>query len=91
MKSTIGRPRALTDRQVKIILAWHLRYLIWRALRGTLKSQRELALELGVSQATISSVVRQAGRYKQVSPEHRSAEVRRQRRGRALLKSTGFQ
>jgi Trp operon repressor len=71
MKSTIGRPRRLTDRQVKIILAWHLRYLIWRAYRKTLKSQRELARELGVSQATISYVVRNAGQYKQVSPELR--------------------
>ena len=89
MKSTIGRPRALTDRQVKIILAWHVRYLIWRALRETLKSQRELARELGVSQATISYVVRHGGVYKQVSPEHRSAEIR-QRRRRALLKSKGL-
>jgi transposase len=69
MKSKIGRPRKLTDRQVKIILAWHVRYLIWRAYRKTLKSQRELARELGVSQATISYVVRTAGRYKQLSRE----------------------
>jgi hypothetical protein len=41
MKSTIGRPRALSDRQVKIILAWHVRYLFWRAFRRTLKTQRE--------------------------------------------------
>ena len=58
MNSTIGRPRKLTDRQVKIILAWHARYVIWRALGRTLKSQRTLARELGVSQATISYVVR---------------------------------
>ena len=43
MKSTIGRPRTLTDRQVKIILDWHARFLVCRALRKTLKSQRELA------------------------------------------------
>jgi hypothetical protein len=71
MKSTIGRPRALTDRQVKIILAWHVRYLFWRELRKTLKTQRELARELGVSQATISYAVRMAGHCKQVSPDRR--------------------
>jgi hypothetical protein len=72
MKSTIGRPRALTDRQVKTILAWHTRFLFWRALRKTLKTQRELARELGVSQSTISRVVRLVGHYKQMSPDVRS-------------------
>ena len=82
MKSTIGRPRALTDRQVKIILAWHVRYLIWRALRKMLKSQRELARELGVSQATISQAIRLAGEYKQISPDLRAAAIRVRRRTR---------
>ena len=71
MKNTIGRPRKLTDRQVEIILAWHARYVIWRALGRTLKSQRELARELGVSQSTITYVVRLGGRYKQVCPTRR--------------------
>jgi hypothetical protein len=53
MKNTIGRPRKLTDRHVKIILGWDARYVIWRALGKTLKSQRTLSRELGVSQATI--------------------------------------
>ena len=82
MKSTIGRPRALTDRQVKIILAWHVRYLIWRALHKMLKSQRELARELGVSQATISQAIRLAGEYKQISPDLRAAAIRVRRRTR---------
>ena len=82
MKSTIGRPRALTDRQVKIILAWHVRYLIWRALRKMLKSQRELARELGVSQATISQAIRLAGEYKQISPDLRGVAIRVRRRMR---------
>lgn len=64
MKSTIGRPRKLTDRQVRVILAWHMRYLFWRAFRKTLTTQRELARELGVSQATISHVIRIEGKYK---------------------------
>jgi transposase len=90
MKSTIGRPRRLTDRQVQIILAWHVRFLIWRALRKTLKSQRELARELGVSQGTISNVIRLGGRYKQVSPERRAAEVRQRSRRLAHLRRQGL-
>jgi hypothetical protein len=54
MESTIGRPRKLTDAQVRIILDWHTRYIAWRAVGRTLKSQRILARELGVSQSTIS-------------------------------------
>jgi len=72
MKNTIGRPRKLTDSQVKIILIWHARDLAWRALGNTLKSQRTLARELGVSQATISYVVRRGGEYKQVCPTPRA-------------------
>jgi transposase len=64
MKSTIGRPRVLTDRQVKIILAWRVRYLVWRALGTMLKSQRQLARELGVSQSTVARAVRLFGNYK---------------------------
>jgi transposase len=90
MKSTIGRPRALTDRQVKIILAWHVRYLVWRALRKTLKTQRQLARELGVSQGTISHVIRVGGDYKQVSPECRAVEIRWRRRTRARLRREGL-
>jgi transposase len=71
MNSTIGRPRKLTDAQVKIILDWHARYGAWRAVGRTLKSQRTLARELGVSQATISYVVRRGGKYKQVCPTRR--------------------
>jgi transposase len=73
MNSTIGRPRALTDRQVQIILAWHTRYLVWRALSMTLKTQRELAREFGVSQSTISHAVRSKGKYKMGSPSRRSS------------------
>src|SRR5258708_24326244 len=72
-RSTIGRPRALTDRQVGVILAEHARFLAWQALRQTVKSQRQLAREFGVSQATISLAVRSKGLYKQPSPERRAA------------------
>ncbi len=71
MKSTIGRPRLLTDHQIKFILESHTRYLAWKALRRTLKTQRDLAIQLGVSQSTISRVVRLAGGYKQISPDLR--------------------
>jgi predicted DNA binding protein len=72
MKSTIGRPRRLTDRQVQMILTHYSRYLDWKALRQYVKSQRELAREFGVSQASISRVIRLRGEYKQLTPERRS-------------------
>lgn len=77
-KSTIGRPRALTDRQVAVILEEHARFLAWKALRASLKSQRQLAQELGVSQGTISRAIHLG--YKQVSPEGRTAEISRRHR-----------
>ena len=70
-KSTVGRPRRLTDEQVTWLLAEYGRYRAWRSLRATVKSQRQLAQELGVSQATISLAIRSEGRYKQGSPKSR--------------------
>ena len=66
-KSTVGRPRRLTDAQVAWLLEEYERYQTWRELRPTVKSQRQLAAELGVSQATISLAVRSRGQYKQAS------------------------
>jgi hypothetical protein len=85
-KRTIGRPRALTDRQVTVILEEHARFLAWRAQRQIVKSQRQLARQCGVSQATISLAVRSKGQYKQRSPDERGidgiavATLRRSRR-----------
>jgi len=90
MKSTIGRPRALTDAQVDAILAWHTKILEWKAMRKTLKTQRQLARELGVSSATISHVVKCHGRFKQPSPEKRNGELVRRRRRFAHLRDRGF-
>lgn len=73
MKSTIGRPRTLTDAQVEVILASHARYLAWKALRQSFKTQRELAREFGVSQGTISRAVRLKGQYKRPAPRSASA------------------
>jgi transposase len=72
MKRTIGRPRMLTDRQVQQILTDYFRYLAWKALRKCVKSQRELAREFGVSQASINRVIRLRGAYKQRSPQRGS-------------------
>ena len=78
-KSTIGRPRALTDHQVRIVLSEYARFVAWRKLRSTVKSQREIAREFGVSQATIGVAIRSQGQYKQASPENRAAELARRR------------
>jgi hypothetical protein len=89
-KSTIGRPRALTDRQVEIILFEHSRRLAWKAFGASLKSQRELARELGVSRGTVSHVVRILGRYKQVSPERRARAIKRRTGNLARLRARGL-
>ena len=39
---------------------------------ATVRSQRQLAKELGVSQGTVSFAIRWRGQYKQLSPELRS-------------------
>ena len=70
--STSGRPRRLTDQQVAWVLAEYSRYLAWRAQRTTVRSQRQLAKELGVSQGTVAFAIRWRGQYKQLSPELRS-------------------
>jgi hypothetical protein len=64
MGSTIGRPRKLSNEQVRTVLAWRARYVAWREMGTHLKSQRALAQALGVSPSTISYVVRIGGRYK---------------------------
>jgi transposase len=69
MKSTIGRPRKLTHEQIAYVLMWHERFIAWRTLRRGLKSQRQLARELGVSQSTISYIAGSGGRYKRNPPE----------------------
>ena len=90
MKSTIGRPRTLTDEQVTIILAWHERYMAWKALRAALKTQRQLARELGVSPSTIAHVIACRGQFKQPSPEKRSGEIKRRGRRIARLRARGL-
>jgi hypothetical protein len=68
MKSTIGRPRSLTDEQVARILAWHEQILALKSLRASLKTQRQLAAELGVAPATVARVIACRGQYKKPAP-----------------------
>ena len=68
MKSTIGRPRRLTDEQVARILAWHEKILALKALRASLKTQKQIADELNVAPATIARVIACRGQYKKPSP-----------------------
>ncbi len=89
-KSTIGRPRLLTDQQVEVILAEHARFLVWRAQRQALKSQRQLAREFGVSQPTISLAIRSKGQYKQPSPENRASAIASQQRRVSRLRRKGL-
>ena len=90
LNSTIGRPRVLTDRQVRRILAAYDRFLAWRALRRNVKSQRQLAAEFGVSPATIALAIRSRGYYKQAPPERRAVEIKRRRRLFVRLRARGL-
>jgi NAD-dependent SIR2 family protein deacetylase len=80
MKSTIGRPRAVTDEQIAAILTWHKAVLALETLRKLLKSLRQLCDEMHLSKGTIHYVVRRHGDLKQPSPEHRQSELRERRR-----------
>ena len=72
MKSTVGRPRVVTDEKVAKILAWD-------DARRRLKTRKELALELGVSESAIGHVIARRGQYKQPCPERRQSEVIKRR------------
>ena len=90
LRSTIGRPRALTGLQIRRILVAYDRFLAWKALRRTVKSQRQLAAEFGVSPATVALAIRSRGDYKQAPPERRAAEIKRRRRVFARLCARGL-
>jgi len=80
LRSTVGRPRTLTDQQIRTILEEYANYLAWRAVRRSVMSQRDLARAMGVSPATISYAVRLQGKYKQASPDRRQANTKNRRR-----------
>ena len=69
MKSTIGRPRVLTDEEVAVVLAWHQEVMAWRRSGALIKTRAELASELGVSASTITRVIARHGEYKRESPD----------------------
>ena len=78
-KSTIGRPRMLTDEQIAAILAWHDAMAAWRAQRATIKTLRQLAKDMGVSHGAIAHVIRRRGEVKQAFPDQRAEEARLRR------------
>jgi hypothetical protein len=63
-KSTIGRPRLLTDAQVVAILDWHDAMSAWKAQRATIKTLRQFAKDMGVSHGAITHVIRRHGEVK---------------------------
>lgn len=90
MKSTLGRPRFVTDDQVRTILHWHTQILAWKAQRKNLKTKRQLAADLGLSPSTISHVIACRGQFKQPSPEKRPLELNNRHHRLKRLRSQGF-
>jgi hypothetical protein len=88
LRSTVGRPRTLTDQQIGTILEEYANYLTWRALRRSVMSQRDLARAMGVSPATICYAVRLQGKYKQASPDRRQINTKRRHRALRRLMRT---
>jgi hypothetical protein len=79
MKSTVGKPRKVTDAQIVTILAWHEAIQKFEAQRKALKTLRELCKELGLAKGTIHRVIRQHGQLKQSTPELRKLELQARR------------
>lgn len=90
MKSSMGRPRLLTDDQVDLILAWRADVAAWKEQGRRLKTRKQLAKELGVSEATIWNVLEHQGQFKQADPEQRSKALRDRRRQMQRLRRAGF-
>jgi hypothetical protein len=90
MKSTIGRPRSITDEHVTAILRWHAQILAWKAQRTTLKTKRQLAKDLGLTPSAVSHVIACHGQFKQPSPEKRLLELYHRHDRRKRLRSQGF-
>ena len=75
MKSTVGRPRRVTDAQIRTILDWHETLLACQAKRKNTRTIRQLAAQLGLSTATISDVIRSRGEFKQPPPDERARNI----------------
>jgi transposase len=77
-RSTLGRPRTVTDAQVQEILTW-------AANRQTLKQK---ARQMNLSVSVLAYVIRTHGQgYKQPSPEQRAANIRQVHDHRAQLRA----
>jgi hypothetical protein len=77
-RSTLGRPRGITDAQIQEILAW-------AASRQTIN---EKARQMGVSTTIIAQIIRTGGtHYKQASPEQRTANLVNDRARRSQLRA----
>lgn len=59
-----GRPKTLQHRQIRTVIAWHLRYQRFLARHGSAKA---LARSLSVSERTIHSCIGGQGAYRQLS------------------------
>lgn len=71
-----GRPPILRDELVVAMIgAWHATAVLLRVIRKRIKTEQQMADELGVSPATIARVVATGGQYKLASPEKRSEEL----------------
>lgn len=79
MKSTIGRPRRVTDEQIRFILNWHAQYLSWLAQRPAIPTQDALARHLGLSPTVVNRIIYGRRRHKQPTPQDRGAELVRRR------------
>jgi hypothetical protein len=80
-RSTVGRPRRLTDAQIAEILAW----------AASRRTTGQKAAELGISRSVLTRVISTGGRfYKQPSPEKRTATLSAARRRRARLRAANW-
>ena len=80
MYSTRGRPRTVTDEQIEAILEWH----------RNRKTLRVFAREIGLSEATISQVIKRNGQYKTPSPEKREVVLSQRRQRLKQMRQDGW-
>ena len=80
MKSTVGRPRKLSDAQVEAILEWH----------ATRKTMKQVAADYGVSPSTIENVIKRSGAFKQASREKRGEALAERQRCISRLREDGW-
>jgi transposase len=65
-RSTLGRPRTVTDAQIEEILTW----------AASRRTMAQVARQTGVSTTIIAQIIRTGGtHYKQASPEQRTANL----------------